>query len=973
MFNQTDFTMSRESSECEYFDINEFSRCLSGLNMNFNVFHINIRSFYKNSSELFIFLTQLPVMPQVLVFTETWFSHENVVDVDGYIGYHTCRSNRRGGGVSVYVRSTLVSRQLSEWSGIVDSCEMSGVEFNFNDKHIKILGVYRPPDCNVISFSDCMENLLSVVKRTEYVFLIGDINMDLLSNDDSCSRFVDVCHSSSFLPLINLPTHVSNNGRDTCIDHIWFNQPNYSLTAVFKIDITDHFPFLSMFSFCGESSNCSNKIFRDHSQVCLLRLRDSLKNYCDNFILNENNDVCTEVENFVSSLYEIYNSCCPIRSKCLSNKNRSKPWISSQLIDCINHKHFLFRQYKSGIVNFDVYNDYKNYVSTIVRNARAGYFHAKFSQCKNDGRTTWNTINNLIGGKGGRSRIGEIECDGVNISDPQIMADSFNAYFCNIAADLENRIPPGVCQPIQYMGQPSVNSMFVSPSTSANVLNVINRLKNKGASLYSVPTYIFKYCSDLLSPIISRLFNFSLDKGTFPACLKGAVVTPVHKAGNKKCIGNYRPISTLPLLSKIFEKVMLQRLNSFIQVNNILCNNQFGFRESSSTSDALLEFFDFANNSLNVKNTLVSVFLDFSKAFDTVNHTILLQKLEHMGVRGIVNNWFESYLSGRSQCVTVGQATSSHRLVDRGVPQGSVLGPTLFLLYINDMSNCCPGLKLVHFADDTTAMKSMCNPELLIREINDGLVMVRDWLCANRLSLNVGKTSYMVISDRSVNDLPVAKIGDHSLNLVDSSKFLGLNVDSRLNFKLHTAELCKKLSQTVGVLNRLAGLVPPRVKLVIYNSLIYSRVSYGITSWGKSNITSIKRVERILSRARKSIEYSVGREGTISGDLFKFNTIYEYFTAIKFYKVVKLGQHSYFSQLFDCLVPSHDHETRFSSGQNYMIPYLSKSKCQKSFYFQSVTVWNRLPDDVKCCDSIVKFKKLLRKWLLERQKCLQSG
>jgi len=959
--------LSRNDDNYGYCNTNALPRAWTLAKFNNFVLHMNIRSFNRNSTELFSMVATLKRRPDVIVLSETWFTYDTVEEIDGYVGYHVYRRDRRGGGISIYVANNRKNKGIERWSRISDHCELCSVDTVMNGEKVKIIGVYRPPDRCVQMFSSDIREILSEIDGKEYTFIVGDLNVDLITPNAQESDFIAMCQTYSFLPMIEIPTHASPNSQPKCLDHIWFNQVTETDSGAFMVDITDHYPIYTLF--VTETIDVQRHIreFRDHSCVSLGRLRGEMMIYLNNFSLGDDSNIDERVDSFVSDFLDMYNNCCPIRKKCFSYSRFAKPWINRELINCINRKHDLFRQYKRGEVQFDVYNTFKNRVSSIIRRVKCKFYCNKFDSVRGDVRETWKIVNSIINSKSGSKSIDEIEVEGRSITDSQDIAEEFNSYFRDVAVNLERDIPRNDGSPLMWMGNRIQNSLFAGPSTDSETALIINRLKNRSYGLHSVPTFIYKYLSDLISPIICKLFNLSLTQGIFPASLKVARIKPIHKKGNSKLLGNYRPISTLPLLSKIFEKLMLSRLLSFIKSNNVLGNNQFGFRKNNNTADAILEFLDCVYNSLSNKEALIATFLDFSKAFDTICHDVLLDKLDYMGVRGHVHSWFRSYLYGRSQYVSIGKDISTRTAVQRGVPQGSVLGPILFILYVNDMRNCCNSISLLHFADDTTGFLSSKSVPGLVREMNLDLNRIAEWVRRNRLFLNINKTCYMVISDSSMSDLPSLMIENNLIARVTEAQFLGVTIDDKLSFKQHVEQLCGKLSKTVGMLNRISNLIPPNVKLSIYYSLIFSRVSYGIVSWGSSGLTNAARIQRILSRARKIVTYDCfRREANVMG-LLSFDSIYKYFTAIKLFRTMKLSQHPYFSNVFDSLRPIHEYRTRFSSYSSFNTPAFTKAKCQKSFRFQSVKIWNLLPENIKLSETLAEFKCLLRKFLIREQ------
>ena len=294
--------------------------------------------------------------------------------------------------------------------------------------------------------------------------------------------------------------------------------------------------------------------------------------------------------------------------------------------------------------------------------------------------------------------------------------------------------------------------------------------------------------------------NLSFYVGMFPSKLKVGKVSPLQKKGSCNNPSNYRPISILSVFSKIFEKLMHQRLYKFLESFEILYPLQFGFREKHSTSHALLSLTESIKQSIDSGKVGCGIFLDLQKAFDTVNHKILLDKLEHYGIRGNALKWFQSYLSGRTQYVTVNGHVSDPLPITCGVPQGSVLGPLLFLIYVNDLPNVSKVMQFYLFADDTSIYFDSDNLFNLQKIVNRELKKVRKWLEANRLALNIDKTNY-VIFHSPTNNVRI-KLGSKPISRVNSIKYLGVLIDSTLSWKPHIVELSKKLARTSGIFTK---------------------------------------------------------------------------------------------------------------------------------------------------------------------------
>ena len=371
--------------------------------------------------------------------------------------------------------------------------------------------------------------------------------------------------------------------------------------------------------------------------------------------------------------------------------------------------------------------------------------------------------------------------------------------------------------------------------------------------------FLLKRFRDFFSFWLSKLVNLCFETGVFPDILKLAKVTPIHKKESKLEYLNYRPISLLSVFSKIYEKLIYTRVYSYLTKKDLIYSKQFGFRSNHSTNHAIISITEHIRNLLDNGHYVCGIFVDLEKAFDTVNHEILCEKLSSYGLRGNVNKLLQSYLSNRKQYVSLNGFESVTKDVTCGVPQGSSLGPLLFLLYINDFRLCLSETSSGHFADDTFIIYDSKKPKTIETIINTELKQVVKWLRLNRLSLNASKTELIFFHSKrhtlNYDDISIKFCGT-KLIPVDHVKYLGMYIDKHLSWSVHIQELCKKLSRANGILSKLRYNAPFNTCLQVYYAIFYSQLIYGCNVWGLTTDENLHKIEVLQRKCVRILKFA---------------------------------------------------------------------------------------------------------------------
>ena len=961
---------------CKYISVDSFQ----GIKQTFSdtglsVICFNIRSFSKNSEEFLGYISNCKHSFDVIVLTETWAKDEThcLTQIPGYNSLHNFRKNKRGGGVSIFLKDTYKYTPIDELNISEEAFESIGATIHYpkSGRSIDVVGAYRPPNKSINDATDKMRYLINekLLHRKDTI-ITGDFNICLLKEDHSeqTKNFMNMMKEYFFRPLITRPTRFFENGA-TVIDHIWTNISVTVNSYIFYCDITDHCPVYCRLNIPFENKNKLEKIkFRDMSLANRQRFHNMLEDTDWNRELHGILNTNDQVSKLQTVIGNYYNLCFPIKVKIIGLKRLYKPWITEALLKSINRKHNLYKLVRQNLYDKELYKRYSNTLTSLLRTSKILHYKQLFDLYKNDIKKTWAIINNTI--KPGKKfeAVLKLYHNNETITEPARIAETLNNHFAGIGLALRNAMPHRAENSFRkYLPPTTTNSIYIQPCTSFEVKSIIMDLKNVKGHCNSLSTKLLKENSLSLSNPIAQIFNNIIQLGQYPDILKLACITAVFKAGDKNNPNNYRPISSLPILNKVFEKLLYKRLNSYFENNNILCKEQYGFRKKKSTSDAVNELLNKIYNAINRKEHLGAVFLDLSKAFDTVSHDVLLSKLEHYGIRGTPLKLLESYLSNRHQFVTVNGHKSETKEISIGVPQGSVLGPLLFLIYINDLPLSTENMKSILFADDTTLFTSHRDINSLTKNMSDDLALVREWLIANRLTLNINKTYYIIFTTRYLpNDVRVT-IGEQVIERRLSGKFLGMTLDDKLTFKEHINTIKGKVSKLVGLLFKLKTVFPLEVLNKLYYSLIYPHLTYCILAWGSAKPTFLhplimlqKRIARLLT---DSAYYAHSDPLFNELKMLKIKDLFIYHCQIFMQKTVNTEKYPGFRESINMIQSAHSYNMRYSILKT---PYCRSDMCKQSLLNQGIRAWNQLSIDLKTSTSLNSFKSKCKERLVSR-------
>ena len=897
--------------------------------------------------------------PDIICIVESWLSSDicdSELSLPGFSLFRRDR-NRHGGGILVYVKSTLSPSIISYNSS--SPIELLLISVKPKHSSFTLAVFYRPP-----SSPNALNTLQTALESLPHstllnLVLLGDFNVDYTSPSPALNQILALSDLFSLDQIVSHPTHFSPSGSPSLIDLV-FTSPSFSPSScniLPPISNSDHRAILFCLPASQVPSPSSSSSFR---RVWLYESADF--SITSNFLSNipwssilSSSDVNCAWLTFKFTFLRIIHLTVP--SKLVSSPPYP-PWITRSFLSRIKKRNSLFQHAKlsNSPLAWSAYRSFRNSTLSYLRSLKAKFF-ARLSSSPT-ARQFWSFVKKL---RKSSSSIPPLSDSGSLVYSDSSKANLLNDFFCScfnsscpVLSSTDPGPTPSFCPSNLLCSQEQVLQLLLNlPTDSASGPDAISsRMLKSTASSIAFP--------------LSHIFNLSLKSGTLPSEWKHSHIVPIPKTKSPSSLpSDYRPISLLPIISKVLERHVYNFIFDFCNRHDIISNCQFGFRPGFSTVSALLSFTHHCYSLFDSRKSVCAIFFDLRKAFDSIPHKLLLDTLSSTGLPPLLIHWLRNYLSNRLQQVVINGQSSRHSLVLSGVPQGSILGPLLFIIYINGLSNIplSSTAKLILYADDIL-LSLPCNSPSDISLIQHNIDLISSWISANYLTINSSKTKYMFISPKPssfFSSFPLLCLNGSSLELVSSYKYLGVLISSNLSWSLHIDSICRKSRQILGLLFRhFYRHSSPSALFKLYIALVRPHLEYCSILWDPSSPSVVNSLEKVQFFTLKLC--SKHWSSSYSSLLRKFNCP-SLSSRRKISKLIFLFKilhgYVYFPPDSFLIRPPPRIPIRSSHPLNLLIPFARTSALLHSFIPRSSSLWNSLPHSIKDCTSLSTFKNHL--------------
>ena len=925
------------------------------------IVHMNCRSVANKEEELEDIIIKLD--PDIIPITETWLDDSAPKQTSVPAGYKIIRKDRsesfkqkygrnRGGGVAILYKENLkveMNKYTTDPTEEILWCQVKC-------KDSFMLGVvYRAEYTDILQEDgeECKleENIRKVTELSSKVIVTGDFNIDISDDAHKNTQSLKLIYGAHGLKQhINKPTRIDKQtSKPTIIDHVWATEDSNLIKATGTfVALSDH---LGQYIKLNQSKSPEEKFkikFRDYRNYNESDFNSELQTNIVNSEIEQHlqiNDVNTATETLIKVIQETADVHAPLVEKTLSNKKRGIPWFTQELKELIQTKNELIQDmYNHGCQSYNKrIKSISNTITQMKRNLKHKYLSEKLDEAQNDTKKCWDVLNMATN----RTKVKEsIEPENIT----QEKANQHNKYFASIGIEIQKKLG------IQRIETPSTeNEENQAPKFEFSAENpeaiekLIDNIRiDVATGEDNIGARLIKDMKHTISPILTRIINIGYECNTFPDCMKKASIKVIHKKDSTEDISNYRPISILPTISKIFERAAVNQIVNYLETNNLLSNCQHAYRKHHSTITCLFELVNYVYSMIDNKRLTAIASLDLSKAFDSISHELMLEKLYKLGLGRNTTSWISSYLTNRKQVIKFRHFTSGEEIILSGVPQGSILGPLLFLCFTNDLFNeFQEDCKIIAYADDTQIVVTARKMEHLKRKVEEVITAAQRWYKNNSMKNNIGKTEVLVFNTNQ--NITINVVDDGKPVKIKSKghiKVLGVILDSNLNWSHQVNAVKKKAFNVTRNIHRINHLLNLKNRLKLYHAIISPQFSYGDIIWGGCRQIDSKRLQSVQNFAAKSITgHRKFDSATDSMQQLKLlnleqrRIVHENVFAHK--ALLQQKPDNINNQLTNQLSTSN---TRQATQKKLNLPQHKTSKFQRSPLYRTITSWNTYPN-----------------------------